>query len=94
MSHQSFDDCMLFHLLILFPNNTAEQENYYSTNVLKKPQHFNVCQFVRHLEQLNTYIAQMPCFYNNSSFNATTKLENLPFTEAELGSHLLRMCPI
>jgi hypothetical protein len=36
----------------------------------------------------------MLCFYNSPSFNATTKAENVPFTEAELGSHVLRMCPI
>jgi hypothetical protein len=36
----------------------------------------------------------MPCFYNSPSFNFTTKPENVPFTEAELGSHVLQMCPI
>ncbi len=36
----------------------------------------------------------MPCFYNSPIFNATTKPENVPFTEAELRSHVLRMCPI
>jgi hypothetical protein len=94
MSRQLFDDCMLLHLLTLFPINTAEQEKYYITNVLKKPQRINARQFVRHVEQLNAYIAQMPCFCNSPSFNATTKPENVPFTEAKLGSHVLRMCPI
>jgi hypothetical protein len=46
ISHQSFDDCVLFHLLTMFPINGAEQEKYYITNVLKKPQCVNVCQFV------------------------------------------------
>jgi hypothetical protein len=36
----------------------------------------------------------MPCFYYSPSFNTTTKPENVPFTEAELGSHILRMCPL
>jgi hypothetical protein len=36
----------------------------------------------------------MPCFYNSPSFIATAKPENIPFTEAELGSHILRTCPI
>jgi hypothetical protein len=36
----------------------------------------------------------MPCFYYSPSANANTKPENVPFTEAELGSHVLRMCPI
>jgi hypothetical protein len=81
----------MFHLLTLFPINADEQEKYYVTKVLKKPQHVNMHQFVCHVEQLNAYIPQMPCFYNSPSFNATAKLENIPFTKAELGSHILRM---
>jgi hypothetical protein len=36
----------------------------------------------------------MPCFYYSPNANASTKPKNTPFTEAELGSHVLRMCPI
>jgi hypothetical protein len=36
----------------------------------------------------------MPCFYYSPNANASTKPENVPFTEAELGAHVLRMCPI
>jgi hypothetical protein len=57
---KSFDDCMMFHLLIMFPNNAAEQERYYIMNVLKKTQCISVRQFVQHVEQLNSYIAQLP----------------------------------
>jgi hypothetical protein len=46
------------------------------------------------VEQLNAYIAQMPCFYYSPHANASTKPENVPFTEAELGAHVLRMCPL
>jgi hypothetical protein len=46
MSCKSFDDCMVFHLLTVFPINAAEQEKYYITNVLKKPQRVTVRQFV------------------------------------------------
>jgi hypothetical protein len=38
---------MMFHLLTAFPINRAEQEEYYITNVLKKPQRINVGQFVQ-----------------------------------------------
>jgi hypothetical protein len=34
MSRMSFKDCVMFHLLTVFPNNAAEQERYYITNVL------------------------------------------------------------
>jgi hypothetical protein len=94
MSCKSFNNCVMFHLLTAFPINAAEQEKYYISNVLKKPQRVNVCQFVRRVEQLNAYIAQMPCFYYSPNANASTKPEIIPFMEAELGSHVLRICPI
>jgi hypothetical protein len=89
MSCKSFNDCVMFLLLTAFPINVAEQEKYYITIVLKKPQRINVCQFVRRVEQLNTYIAQMPCFYYSPHANASTKPENVLFMEAELGAHVL-----
>ena len=94
MSRDSFNNCVMFHLLTVFPINAAEQEKYYISNVLKKPQHVNVRQFVRRVEQLNAYIAQMPCFYYSPNANASTKPKNIPFMEAELGSHVLCMCPV
>jgi hypothetical protein len=48
----------------------------------------------RHVEQLNTYIAQMLCFYYNPYKNVSTKPKNVLFTKAELGAHVLRMCPL
>ncbi len=94
MSCELFNDCVMFHLLTAFPINAAEQEKYYISNVLKKPQRINECQFVLHVKQLNAYIAQMPCFYYSPNANASTKPENVLFTEAELGAHVLRMCLI
>ncbi len=94
MSCESFNNCIMFHLLTAFPINTAEQEKYYILNVLKKPQCINVRQFVHWVEQLNAYIAQMPCFYYSPNANVSTKPENVPFTEAELGAHVLHMCPL
>jgi hypothetical protein len=94
MSCKSFNDSIMFHLLTAFPINAADQEKYFVTYVLKKPQCFNIRQFVHQVEQLNTYIAQMPCFYYSPNANASTKPKNVLFTEAELGSHVLCMCPI
>jgi hypothetical protein len=94
MSCKSFDNCVMIQLLTAFPINTAEQEEYYITNVHKKPQRVNIRQFVHCVEQLNAYIAQMLCFYYSPNANASTKPKNVPFTEAELGSHVLCMCPI
>jgi hypothetical protein len=94
MNHESFNNCVMFHLLTAFPINAAEQEKYYISNVLRKPQCINARQFVRRVEQLNAYIAQMPCFYYSPHANASTKPKNVTFTEAELGAHVLRMCPL
>jgi hypothetical protein len=50
---ESFDNCIMFHLLTVFPNNAVEQEKYYLSNVLKKPQRACICQFVQRVEHLN-----------------------------------------
>jgi hypothetical protein len=94
MYRELFNNCIMFHLLTAFSINAPEQEKCYISNVLKKPQHINVHQFIRRVEQLNAYIAQMPCFYYSPNANASTKPENVLFTEAELGAHVLRMCPL
>ncbi len=62
-SRKSFNKCIMFHLLTVFPNNAAEQEKYYLSNVLKKPQRVGIHQFVQRIEQLNAYIALLPCWY-------------------------------
>jgi hypothetical protein len=94
MSCKPFNNCVMFHLLTAFPINAAEQEKYYISNVLKKPQRINIHQSVWCVEQLNAYILQVPCFYYSPNANASTKLENILLTEAELGAHVLRMCPL
>jgi hypothetical protein len=46
MSHNLLKDCMVFHLLIVFPINAAEKKKYDITNVIKKPQRVNKRQFL------------------------------------------------
>ena len=93
LSRKSFDDCVMFHLLTVFPNSAAEQERYYITNVLNKPQRVSICQFVQRVEQLNSYISQLPCWYYSLSMKTTTIPMNVSFAEADLASHVLLMCP-
>jgi hypothetical protein len=83
----------MFHLLTVFPNNAAEQKRYYITNVLKKPQRVSICQFVQRVEQLNSYVSQLPCWYYSPSVKVKTVPMNVSFPEADLASHVLRMCP-
>jgi hypothetical protein len=87
---ESFNECVMFHLLTVFPNNAAEQEKYYLSNVHKKPQRVG---FVQCIEQLNAYIMQLPCRYYSPSYNADMTLANVPLSKADLVSHVLRMCP-
>jgi hypothetical protein len=93
LTRESFDKCVMFHLLTVFCNNAAEQEKYYLSNVLKKPQRVGVRQFVQHVEQLNAYITQLPCWYYSPSYVTGMVPANVSFTEADLVSHVLRMCP-
>ncbi len=82
----------MFHLLTVFSNNAAEQEKYYLLNVLKKPQHVGMHQFMQCVEQLNVYVAQQPCWYYSPSFKPGMTLANGLFTEADLVIHLHWMC--
>jgi hypothetical protein len=63
------------------------------SNVLKKPQRVGISQFIQHVEQLNAYIAQLPCWHYSPSYNPGMMPANVPFTKADLASHVLRMCP-
>jgi hypothetical protein len=90
---ESFDKCIMFHLLTVFLNNAAEQEKYYLSNVLKKPQRVGIRQFIQHVEQLNAYVAQLPCWYYSLNYNASMTPVNIPFSEADLASHIPWMCP-
>jgi hypothetical protein len=45
------------------------------------------------VEQLNSYILQLPCWYYSPSVKANTIPMNVPFAEADLSNHVLRMCP-
>jgi hypothetical protein len=93
LSRESFDKCVMFHLLTVFPNNTAEQEKYYLSNVLKKSQRVGIRQFVQRVEQLNAYVAQLSYWFYSPSYVAGMTPANVPFTQADLASHVLRMCP-
>ncbi len=91
-SCKSFDDYVIFHLLTVFPNNATEQEKSYLSNMPKKPQHVDMRQFVQRVEQLIAYIAQLPCWYYSPSVKPNMTPANVPFTKADLASHILWMC--
>ncbi len=89
---QSFQDCITFHLLDMFPSNAAEQQCFYISNVLKKPQRVTVRHFFQRVEQLNGYLSYLPCTCDSPRATATTK-PIAAFNKAELANRLLCMCP-
>jgi hypothetical protein len=91
LTRELFNDCVMFHLLTVFPSNATEQEKYSLSNVLKKPQRVGVRQFVQRIEQLNAYNVQLPCWYYSPSYITGMTPANVPFTKADLASHILRM---
>jgi hypothetical protein len=81
----------MFHFLTMVPNKTAEQERYYLTNLLKKPQCVSVHQLVQRVQQFNFYIVQLPCWFYSPSAKPTTILVNVLLTDAKRVNHILRM---
>eukprot|EP00804_Cyclotella_cryptica_P020405 CCRYP_012622-RA/>CCRYP_012622-RA protein AED:0.45 eAED:1.00 QI:0/0/0/1/1/1/2/0/438 len=54
---------------------------------------FHLLQVFRHdAEQLNSYLETLPCLYYSPKANQATK-KVLPLDDADLATHLLRMCP-
>ena len=91
-SYTSFMDCVTLHLQTVFSDDAAEQERYYISNVLKKPQRVPVRYFFQRLEQLNSYLSHLPSTYDSPRATANTR-EITAYDEAELACLALRMCP-
>ena len=56
----SFQECVTFHMLMMFRNDAAEAQRYYISNRLKKPNRDPIGQFVQHVQQLNDYLELLP----------------------------------
>ena len=88
----SFMECVLFHLQLVYKNDVGETLKYYIMNTLRKPNRVPICQFLVRVDQLNSYLETPPCLYYSPSANQATKTV-LPLDDANLAMHLLRMCP-
>eukprot|EP00804_Cyclotella_cryptica_P028707 CCRYP_008223-RA/>CCRYP_008223-RA protein AED:0.38 eAED:1.00 QI:0/0/0/1/1/1/3/0/399 len=76
----------------VFRHDAGEALKYYITNTLKKPNRVSIRQFFVRVEQLNSYLETLPCLYYSPKANQATK-KVLPLDDADLATHLLRMCP-
>ena len=88
----SFLECVMFHLQQVFKSDAGETLKYYITNTLRKPNRVPIRQFLARVEQLNSYLENLPCLYYSSNANQATKLVK-PLDDSDLATHLLRMCP-
>ncbi len=61
----SFQDCITFRLLDMFPGDAAKQQHFYISNVLKKLQQVPVRYFFQRVEQLNGYLSYLPFTYDS-----------------------------
>jgi hypothetical protein len=90
-THDSFQDCVSFHLQLQLKSDAAETQQCYISTGLKKPSKEPVRQFFLRVERLNGYLATLPCLYFSPQRNATTKLV-MPYEDAELADILLHCC--
>ena len=91
--YQSFEDCVRFHLLTVFPLDTAEQERYYINVHLKKHTRVLIRHFVARILQLNSYLGTLPGVYDSPKAIGKTK-RTTPFDEVDLAQLILKMCPM
>eukprot|EP00804_Cyclotella_cryptica_P000814 CCRYP_001063-RA/>CCRYP_001063-RA protein AED:0.28 eAED:0.47 QI:0/0/0/1/0/0.33/3/0/350 len=88
----SFMECVTFHLLTVFRNDTAKAQRYYISNGLKKPNQVPIRQFVQRVQQLKDYLELLPCLYQSNRATPATKKVG-PIDDADLAGHILHMCP-
>ena len=89
---KSFKDCAKFHMLQVFPDDAAECQKYYINNHLKKPAKVTIRHFANRVEQLNSYVTNLPGLIDSpKALPLTRKIK--AYDEAELAQTLLQMCP-
>jgi hypothetical protein len=88
----SFEDCITFHLLTVFPKDAAEQQRYYINLLLRKSVKVTIRNFIAQIEQLNSYLGHLPGLIDSPKKIKTTKAIE-PFDEADLAQLILKMCP-
>jgi hypothetical protein len=93
-SWPSFLDCIKLHKLTVFPVDTAENQRYYMTQTVKKPQRAMVRQYMACMGILNNYLTHLPMVFNSSMAVEGTKKGNVPFNEADLARIVLNSVPV
>ena len=84
----SFLECVTFHLQSVFYPDADEAVKFYITNTLKKPNRVPIWQFFVQVEQLNSYLKNLPSLLQSPKANLATK-PVMPLKDADLTTHLL-----
>ena len=86
----SFLEWVTFHLQSVFHPNAAEAVKFYITNTLKKPNRVPIWQFFVRVEQLNSYLENLPSLFQSPKANSATKpvmlLEDADLTDAPVAN--------
>jgi hypothetical protein len=91
-SWTSFLECIQLHLQTVFRTDAAEQEQFYISNGLKKPNKVPIRDFMQRIQHLNGYLDLLPCLFYSSKAAKSTKVCGT-FDDEDLASHILRMVP-
>jgi hypothetical protein len=62
----SFLECIQLHLQAVFGTDAVEQERFYISNGLKKPNRVPIQDFVQMIQHLNGYLGLLPCLFYSS----------------------------
>ncbi len=81
-------ECVTFHLQSVFRPDAAEAVKFYITNTLKKPKRVPIQQFFVQVEQLNSYLENLPSLFLRPKANSATK-PVMPLEDADLLMHRL-----
>ncbi|KAL3784137.1 hypothetical protein HJC23_005795 [Cyclotella cryptica] len=73
-SWTSFQECVQLHLQTVFRTDAAEQERFYISNGLKKPNRVPIRDFVQRIQRLNGYVELLPCLSYSSKAAKSMKL--------------------
>jgi hypothetical protein len=86
-------DCIELHKLTVLPADTAEKQQFYVQQVVRKPQRVTIRQYMSRMGVLNDYIAHLPLIYYSSKAVASTVKGNVIFGNGELVSIILASTP-
>jgi hypothetical protein len=79
---------------MVFSADTAERQQFYIQQAVRKPQRATVRQHISQIGVLNDYAKHLPTLKDSSKAVPTTKKGNIPFGKADLAAIVLWSVPM